>query len=967
MLPVGIQLVLALGLGPGADGPGAPPELNPGDARALLEASVRSEEAGQLGLAERGYRQVLKLDQGTTGAEASFRLARLEIRRQRFEAGHRRLREAAARGHAGARAELEKIESVATRRQRQIVAAAEEALQAGKLAEARKLYTQAYEMAPEKPTGVPFIARQELLPLIARVVDAIDDEYLRKKAQPLERSVQACGPCSSQGGSQGGGFKQCAHCEGKGFVLKRIVLRGGRVIERQVDCGDCARIGWVFCQRCLGLDYALDPERLSADEREAIARLVNKVRALPLLRKPLGQATAEVEDVLLRAEESAALAFLRAMTPRYTLAKEIQSTLGRPPPDAEGLEAAAGAWSNPRLGLRTRANFLLSYAADFADYLQPFEMLRGRLRKMDFAAPPNAALHLPMSPLAPEVLAAFPEEGAAGWTAVTGRLQGYSEAGDATKGILDVQGEAPHAIRFFVWRPEAKPHLQRLEKGAWAARVAGLARAYPFDIGSRAKAVPRGRRVTLAGRFLRDRLGFPRNWFEVWSFKVGLTPQQEAAEQLLEELVDVSFPAIEARKLSSFLNVWFGVPLALEGVDGAALLSIEAQRCPLGLLAGEVAAALETSWCFRDGKIVLAARPPRGAREDTETVLKEIVAPGAVVTVKRARAGASEPAADSVALPSGDAGLKDLLRQSSRAMRYATAARCARALAAAAAAGTERDKLERMAARLELYDELTRSVPRSSLVGAADIVRLSVQRQGSTLTRQTVRVLERGAGYLVIQPAHGGKARIERDIVKTEEPLEAVAWSAEKKAAMERQASALETAAGREKASGLFLLALSAKTNGFPEKGTGFLEKASKEDDFEWVLATYFPRRQEALRAKWVAGTGRDAPPQEPVAAPAPLPASGLRPDEPLPADPAQLLAFARRHHVEGAACLSRALPGMDEAATQRRRARDHFVAARDALDRLLASRPGEEAAQRMRRDVVLLLQNCVKEMGFFE
>jgi len=214
-----LAVALLIALGAPADPPAGPAELEPGDARALLDASIRSEEAGQLALAERGYRQVLKLDPGATGIDAAFRLARLEIRGQRAESGYRRLRElVAAHGHAGARAELEKAESDATRRQRQVVTAAEEAFQARKLSEARKLYTQAYDMAPEKPSSAAFIQRRELLPLIARIVDAIDDEYFQKKAQPLERSVQPCKACGAEGG-----FQQCGHCKGAGFIVREFL------------------------------------------------------------------------------------------------------------------------------------------------------------------------------------------------------------------------------------------------------------------------------------------------------------------------------------------------------------------------------------------------------------------------------------------------------------------------------------------------------------------------------------------------------------------------------------------------------------------------------------------------------------------------------------------------------------------------------------------------------------------------
>ncbi len=960
--------------------PAAPvdaPDVNLQDSKALLDAGTRYEERGHSAWAELCYKQILKLGERPECGEAAFRLASMDLRRGRHEKAYARLREVAGKyGHAGARALLAKAENEATRRQRQLVNDADRAFGAGKHEEARKLYVEAYDLAPDRISAAAFVPRREIVPRIARCVDLIDDASFKEKIQPVERSISACKRCA-----QGGGFEKCAPCKGTGIV--ETVIRGisGSVRIRKDPCGRCSEVGWLFCNDCYGLESATGKGKLNEREMKALAGVVNKVRALPVLRMRLDAALREVEKVLLGVDEAAALTFFRAIKPRYSLSGDLKSAIGTVPPEKDAIRQASPRWAAPADALRRRANFLLGYACDYARYIRQFDMLRAA-RKKDkpkLSEPPSASLHLPSEPVGPEILSAFPEQNMAAWRAVKGTLVKYTEDGDDfAKGRLHLAGDLPHNVSFCVWRPEAAKHLERLEKGTpWSARVEGLAKAYPFGVREKALQAPAGRRAIVVGRFLRDPLGYPRNWFEVWDLKVGLTPDQEKLLHALEEPVDVVFPALELRKLASFLKVWYGVAVDLDGVDRDAIVACEAVECPIGTLLGEVARCLGCGWYARKGVVVLARDAPSGAAADAEAVLAELAssARGNVkVVVKRMEAspGTSTGApAAAEKLPDNIAALREAISKALTEMRYGLAEKCCEGLLAKARDAEDHEKVRRLRNRLRLFQAMTESIPVSRLAGATDLSRIRIQNPAGGVHVETVRVLRRGADYLVIQPSYGGEAQVRSAWIRSEEPLGAVEWRAQKKAEMDALSAEAESATPRERVQKRFFLALAAKTNGFPELGTSFLEKAASENELEWLIATYFPARLEELRACWRSATGREAPA---VAATAPVPppenlrpGTGLRVDEPLPVEASQLYPYAKKHLMEGRVFLSRALPGMEDAQKSRKIARDHFEAARTGLDKFLEGKPGDLDAIQLKREVTMMIQTCVKDLGFFD
>src|SRR4029450_9577792 len=154
----------------------------------------------------------------------------------------------------------------------------------------------AHELLPRSPSTSDFVPRVELLTRLARVTDGLDDQHAKKmKVQPVERAVHACTHC----GDKGGGFDQCSACKGTGIVEEQIPVGNGRIKIRKVPCVTCGQICWVFCKEGLGLEYTVDKQLLTPKEREVLARVINQVRSLKTLKKPVDDALEDVEGAIL--------------------------------------------------------------------------------------------------------------------------------------------------------------------------------------------------------------------------------------------------------------------------------------------------------------------------------------------------------------------------------------------------------------------------------------------------------------------------------------------------------------------------------------------------------------------------------------------------------------------------------------------------------------------------------------------
>lgn len=936
---------------------------DPRDPATLLDLGAECEAGGCPRLARSAYERVEKLDLAPGAperCEASFRLARLELQTRRYDAAFAILRRLAAQcpDHAAARALLDGAETEKTRDQILAVEKGDAAARAGRHAEALGHYEKAYALTPPEETASPYFPRPAILAKIAACRAEIDAEKYRREYLPRTRSVRPCPSCK---GSAARGFIPCPACGGTGKVEapKKGSMITGTSREKTLEpCPDCNGYGYRGCGECYALGHVAG--EITAKEKKALRELALSVSEPRVFEKPLSGAIAEVEEALLTTKEGAALNYLRAMEPGYSISGGIRKALGPLLVGSKPPEAAQAEWAKASSDKRIRINFLLDYACEFSGYLRHFEILRGNRKPLPRRW--NAPGPWTGSVLTPELLAAFPEEGGPDAVAVEGSFEGYEEGGAGEhKGFLKIAGEVPHGVSFFVWLPSARPHFERLSRTSWKRSVEGLAEAYPFDLGSRLAREPKGHRAIAIGRFLQDPLGYPRNWFEVWRFEPGISNAQHAAVQALKGRIDLSVPARSPGEISRLFRDWFDLEIEFDPIFERELVSANARDCPKGLVVDAIArSALGAEWYFEGGRVVVCApgaKPPSADAAVVAEKLKALREPGSWVVARKG----TGPASDPWLLPEDAVGLRVVARQAVLGMRYDVAERCFDALERApGGSAAEREALGALRAKMQLFHRLTARTPVSRLAGASELCEIVYQKPSGDLVGETV-ILTRGGDLWTVEEAYGASFRVRPELVKRVEPVSPADWRRRKAEELERRAAALERAVPRELPLRLFLLSLFAKTHGFPARGAEFLERALELEEFERFLARFFPEEAAELSQLWRRATRRKPPDEtaseERAAFEAPAAIDGLE---------EELWASARQHALAGSACARKVFEAED-APAWRRKAIENLERAESAAARILERRPEDPDALRLQGDIRALKAACVEDLGLLE
>ena len=909
------------------------------DPAELLELGAWCEGQGEPHWAYRSYRLVLELGTGPAYSEATVRMAKIEIARNDYEDAYRRLRTLVDRGFDIPEAQeiLRNAETVATRRQRDAFAEGERCFGNHAFEKAQDAFVKAYKALPSGATPADFIPAGPILRRIARCVDKRDDQYYRDQELPFKRSIKPCVACKKDGG-----FCLCKKCGGKGSWYVTLGKRGG--LRRLVTCGHCNGWKWRLCDICRGLCHVL-PKRLGRDERNALEKVINKYRALKTLKLPINDALREMETVVLRVDRAPALAFLQTITPTYTRTSDFRDAIGAVPLPEGYIKPARSLWRRHSNGL-DRADFLSAYTVEYAQYLRTYDCLRSTKRKPNFRKPPVASQ--PTDDLTvPEVLAAFPDEGTTGWVFVKGTLESYRDSGDdPTKGILEIRGAVPHNIRFFVWRSPARSHLARFERGAWRTRLSGFTTSYPFaEVHLKLLDAPKGYLVVVAGRFLRDRLRSPRNWFEVWDVSIGMTPRQEELFMTLTEPVGLNYERLQMQNLAQLL-LFSGVTTSLAGVDGKRQIKCIAEKCPLGLLLEKVSNHLNVPWHCQGEKVVLGEDGSGAAREDLDVVLSFLRRKGGDFSLEIGPPGTRDVVrvVKEPTVPTDPIALKKRLKTANAAMDYLTAARCYRALREKGTNPMEATQLQRREAAVRLFHALTGQTPVSHLVSKSKIHTFRIETAAGETEALAASILEQGTDHYLIQPSYGGSYRLDwkKNRILEQTTFDRKQWRAHKEAELRKLEVGLNNATPLTRINTLFLLALFCKTNAIPERGSGYLLKLAREKRFGWLVATYWPRQAAEL----VALRDEVYPPKD-------GPSNGTEPPEMLPpterVDPVAALPTSARELREVASALfrdgrdhlQRCLPGKADAGSARREALSRFRRAREALNK-----PADHAGQ---------------------
>ncbi len=946
-------------------------KTDPADGTALLSLGGWCEQQKRSSWAERCYRMVADLEAKEKNyPEAVYRLARIEIENKLYTRAYKRLRDLTSRfSHPAASALLKKAQTETSRRQRALVSEGDKLYRAAELADARLKYSEAFALLPENASSADFVPRTKVLERLAACADKIDDEHFKEIFQPKKRSIRACERCARHGG-----FLKCTTCLATG--AQDATLRGKPI---KVACRRCTGVGYTFCPDCKGMQYKTQSYKITAREQEALTRVLTQVREKKVLERPLAQAVKTVQKLVLNTREAATLDYFRAISPKYSLSYALRNKLGPLPISSAAIKEADGQWEAAKYRLPVKANFMLAFTCEFTSWLTGYDMLRARNKVSNFSEAPSLRSP-PATVLSPELLSAFPDANTRKWLTVKGILDGYeADPTGGNKSRITVKGAIEHNVNFFIWRPEAKKDLQNLASSGWLLKVGGLPKYYPFDIHKKLEAAPQGHKITLVGRFLRNPLGHPRNWFEIWDLKIGFSPAQEEMYSALREPVEISFPSLEIRKLGSFLR-WFGIRVALKGITGDSRLSFQAKGCTIGRLIDKIARTLDSNWYWEKGTVVFSRKISRRQSEDVKLVLSRLRNEdrGKLLVFSGSQPASRPSPAQPATLPADAVSLENLANKALLSMDYTLAGNCYKKLEALPDALSRKKQLRRQRYRIALMHEMTRQTPVSHLVSASDLFEINYRNSAGELLKRTVRILRRDKEHVWIQSSYGEQARLRRAGIQGEKAISHEQWLGSKQEELRQRNSQLDKTGQYGYLSDLFSLALFAKTNRLNTEGTKFLDRAFASDNFGWLLGTYFPDDVERLTRYWRRGSGRADPlakiaspeknPRKKPAVPSRLkPVKELARNTPLPREPKTLLDYGIRHYRKGREYLARSLPGMDGALTNKKLALDHFELARNASQQLLKLNPKNANASDLAKSSILMVHTCAKDVGFFD
>ena len=946
-------------------------KTDPADGTALLSLGGWCEQKKRSNWAERCYRMVADLEAKEKNyPEAVYRLARIEIENKLYTRAYKRLRDLTSRfSHPAASALLKKAQTETSRRQRALVSEGDKLYSAAELAEARVKYSEAFALLPKDSSSADFIPRNKILERLALCADKIDDEHFKKIFQPKKRSIRACERCARHGG-----FLKCTTCLATG--AQDATLRGKPI---KVACRRCTGVGYTFCPDCKGMQYKTQSYKITAREQEALTKVLTQVREKKVLERPLAQAIKTVQKLVLNTREAATLDYFRAISPKYSLSYALRNKLGPLPISSAAIKEADGQWEAAKYRLPVKANFMLAFTCEFTSWLTGYDMLRARNKVSNFSEAPSLRSP-PATVLSPELLSAFPDANTRKWLTVKGILDGYeADPTGGNKSRISVKGAIEHNVNFFIWRPEAKKDLQNLASNGWLLKVGGLPKYYPFDIHKKLEVAPQGHKITLVGRFLRNPLGHPRNWFEIWDLKIGFSPAQEEMYSALREPVEISFPSLEIRKLGSFLR-WFGIRVALKGITGDSRLNFQAKGCTIGRLIDKIARTLDSNWYWEKGTVVFSRKISKRQDEDVKLVLSRLRNEDrGKLLVFSGNQPASRPSpAQPATLPADAVSLEGLANKALLSMDYTLAGNCYKKLESLPETLSRKKQLRRQRYRIALMHEMTRQTPVSRLVSASDLFEINYRNSAGELLKRTVRILRRDKEHIWIQSSYGEQARLRRAGIQGEKAISHEQWRGSKQEELRQRNSRLDKTGQYGYLGDLFSLALFAKTNRLNTEGTKFLDRAFASDNFGWLLGTYFPDDVERLTRYWMRGSGRADPlekiagteknPRKKPGAPSRLkPVEELDRNTPLPREPKTLLDYGIRHYRKGREYLARSLPGMDGALANKKLALNHFELARNASQQLLKLNPNNANASDLAKSSILMVHTCAKDVGFFD
>ncbi len=945
---------LALCVAPALDaaaGKGVPDEdayriklqaLRPGDHAGLLKLGQWCEGRGQLQWARTCYRRAVELGPSPSFAEANFNLARTEIALGKPALALPRLRlNAAKHDDARARELLKKLEDDASRRQRELLAEADAAFEAGRYDKASQGYAEAIREYRDKQLAGPLVQEEEILPKAAACRAALDAARRAREGGPIEPA--ACSACRA---NKSPGFVACSACEGS----------SGRA-----RCAACGGLGAKLCRECRGLTQRVEDAGLDA----LLGKLCATLETPELKTLELRRAAQGIEEHL-REAGSRELFLLAHFKPAWE-SFPLPGGTTLPAPLPQRLDPAVSNWWLDTGDWRIRAAVLLGWACRYARLLARIDVFR-EVRTPLYAGP-DAAKLLDGIPEPGLELCAFPESRVGRFVAFEAALATVDVQEHAVR--ASIAGAESAAIEVVCWQPALKPVFARLAVGPWRSRIGRLESLYPFDLAGRLAKTPPGMQVTWVGRLLRAPLADPATIIELWDFRPLYPARYAPFVAQLKTTVDIALRDVRLDELLSIAETILGLSIATDGVPGDAWLVLIAHESTAGRMFAEVADVLGATFYLRGDRLCLGAHAPRAEAEAMARVLAHVKRTDTSFLV--AGKGAPRLAPGSQPEPP----IEDPLaayRRAAAVMEYGDAVMHLLAVRSRLKGAERNTAHAKEMAAAELGDLLTGRVAVSGFARGDDLASLRVRDpQGREQTR-FVRVRERGEKGLMVETTFGGSFFLPATQIADEKKVASKDWRDMTAAHVKARADAAEKLKGRARAIELYSLAVLAKTGGCAAEGHALVEKLLASPDFPWVLESFFPEARDGGLALWKRlgitpreTDGDKGPPQD-IA----RPAQGKGPAAPaagkdLPRDPAELRAFAVAQLAAGKEHIRNYRRRTGDSAKEWKAALDSLRRAREAFRAHCERSPDDREAQRLREDADLLFESCIKDTPFIE
>jgi hypothetical protein len=573
--------------------------------------------------AVRCYERVTPDGDRASYIRARYRLALLKIEMENLRAAQEILAELADRYNSREAADLlRNIKDISFDQQREHIRQAVNCEKVGDLEGALDFYRKALQLFPkgERKRRRLYAPRDEILGKIARLRVEIAKSKGRK-SQEIKAGV--CKQCQHKEPS----FELCPRCRGRGYVIVKVpylVRHRGRIVTRYRDerrvCKSCKGLGSILCRSCGGTEHYM--QNLDRKQRYQIRQMQKEIFSKKMLTKSLSEAVLKVEHLIMDRE----IFFLAALEPRYGATRDLRDAQKVFPVRKKGVSGDnAALWAS--YDMKRKTNYLFSYALEFAAFAGPFRFLDNKEATAVLYRPKKGFEGL--ESISPEEVSAYPYRFDGDWIVVRGQFAGWKEGKKADPIThVEIKSEYFHALRFYLFTPEAKARFDRISdtfKARWFLPIPG---SYDFRLGEMLKKLTPGQEVLLWGRLI-HRKKEEEDLFEIWKLRPGLSERERRKLKILARVLTVKVEENSLSNIASYFRLLLGVKIRLEVQRPDELItSFHAKKKPFGLILDRITRQLGLQWGFQKGDIVIGKAISKAEIAENKKLLERLRAKG---------------------------------------------------------------------------------------------------------------------------------------------------------------------------------------------------------------------------------------------------------------------------------------------------------------------------------------------------